>query len=145
MISRAQIVASAREWIGTPYHHQASLKGIGCDCLGLVRGVWRDLYGDEPERPPSYTPSWGQGDGRELMLEAAGRHLLALGCVQGQAGDMLVFRMRETAAAKHCGIVSYDGRMVHAYSNAAVCETMIGDYWKRRCVGVFAFPDIGGD
>ena len=39
--NREQIVAAARGWVGTPYRHQASLKGIGADCLGLVRGVWR--------------------------------------------------------------------------------------------------------
>ena len=40
-LSRAAIVAEARAWIGTRYCHQASVKGVGCDCLGLVRGVWR--------------------------------------------------------------------------------------------------------
>src|SRR3989338_4143365 len=53
-LTRQAIVAAARSWIGTPYRHQASLKGAGCDCLGLVRGVWRELYGDEPEAPPPY-------------------------------------------------------------------------------------------
>src|SRR5690606_4769974 len=43
------IVAEALEWVGTPYRHQASLKGVACDCLGLVRGVWRSIYGLEPE------------------------------------------------------------------------------------------------
>ncbi|MFL5163197.1 MAG: peptidase P60, partial [Microvirga sp.] len=45
------ILAEARSWIGTPYRHQASLKGIGCDCLGLLRGVWRGVMGREPELP----------------------------------------------------------------------------------------------
>lgn len=54
--TRAAIVAEARGWIGTPYRHQASLKGVGCDCLGLVRGVWRNCIGDEPETPPPYAP-----------------------------------------------------------------------------------------
>jgi NlpC/P60 family putative phage cell wall peptidase len=39
------IVAIARGWLGTPYRHQASLKGVGCDCLGLVRGVYAEAYG----------------------------------------------------------------------------------------------------
>jgi len=39
------IVAEARRWIGTPYRHQASLIGVGCDCLGLVRGIWRAVVG----------------------------------------------------------------------------------------------------
>ena len=46
---RAEIVRAARSWIGTPYRHQASLKGVGCDCLGLLRGVWREVVGAEPE------------------------------------------------------------------------------------------------
>ncbi len=43
MIAREKIVAAARAWVGTPYHHQASVKGAGCDCLGLIRGIWREL------------------------------------------------------------------------------------------------------
>jgi cell wall-associated NlpC family hydrolase len=49
---RAAIVAEARSWIGTPYRHQASLKGVGTDCLGLLRGVWRGVIGAEPEAVP---------------------------------------------------------------------------------------------
>src|SRR6185437_17129428 len=57
-LTRQDIVAEARAWIGTPYRHQGSLKGIGCDCLGLVRGVWRGVIGAEPERAPPYAPDW---------------------------------------------------------------------------------------
>ncbi len=58
MTMREQILAEARTWIGTPYRHQASLRGVGCDCLGLVRGVWRVLYTSEPEATPAYAPDW---------------------------------------------------------------------------------------
>ncbi|MEE8633091.1 MAG: hypothetical protein V3S93_01305 [Methyloceanibacter sp.] len=51
-------MAKARGWLGTPYHHQASVKGVGCDCLGLVRGLWRELCGPEPEAMPRYTRDW---------------------------------------------------------------------------------------
>lgn len=47
-IDRDALVAEARSWIGTSYRHQASVKGVGCDCLGLVRGVWRACLGEEP-------------------------------------------------------------------------------------------------
>ena len=67
---------AARDWIGTPYHHQASVNGVGADCLGLVRGVWRDLMGLEPEAPPAYSRDWAEADGCETMLEAARRHLV---------------------------------------------------------------------
>ncbi|MFD0934795.1 peptidase P60, partial [Methylobacterium trifolii] len=42
-LTGADVVAQARLWLGTPYRHQASLAGVGCDCLGLLRGVWRGL------------------------------------------------------------------------------------------------------
>ena len=54
--NRGAIVAAARAWIGTPYQHQASLIHVGCDCLGLVRGVRREVNGPEPEEAPPYTP-----------------------------------------------------------------------------------------
>lgn len=50
------VVIAARRWIGTPYVHQAALRGAGADCLGLVRGVWREVLGEEPEPVPPYTP-----------------------------------------------------------------------------------------
>ena len=62
-ITRSQIVAPRAGWIGTPYRHQAWLKGVGCDCLGLVRGVWRELFGGEPEPLPAYSRRLGRGDG----------------------------------------------------------------------------------
>ena len=43
----ARVIAIARSWLGTPYHDQASLRGVGCDCLGLARGVWREAVGPE--------------------------------------------------------------------------------------------------
>jgi NlpC/P60 family putative phage cell wall peptidase len=64
MVTREAIVAAARSFVGTPYHHQASCKKAGCDCLGLIRGVWRDVYGLEPEPMPPYTRDWGNATGR---------------------------------------------------------------------------------
>ena len=69
----ARAVDIARGWIGTPYHHQASLKGVGTDCLGLVRGVYRELNGQEAEAPPAYSRDWGETGPREgLAIARAG-------------------------------------------------------------------------
>jgi len=101
------IVAYARGWLGTPYHHQGSVRGAGCDCLGLIRGVWRTLYGPEPEAMPAYARDWGDATGSETLIAAACRHLVPLGCVSdARAGDVLVFRMRDKGVAKHAGILS---------------------------------------
>ena len=106
MVTREEIVTAARGWLGTPYHHQASVKGVGSDCLGLIRGIWRELYGPEPEAMPPYTPDWGSATGSETLLAAACRHLVTLEDVStARPGDVLVFRMRDEGVAKHAGIL----------------------------------------
>ncbi|QDL93074.1 peptidase [Paroceanicella profunda] len=134
----------ARGWIGTPYVHQASCRGAGTDCLGLLRGVWRELYGCEPEPVPAYTPDWSEPSGDERMLAAAARHMLRVAHDARLPGDVLVFRMRARAVAKHIGILgARDGAptVIHAYSGHAVTESPLGPAWDARIAAVFRFPD----
>ena len=141
-MTRAAIVAEARSWIGTPYRHQASLKGVGCDCLGLVRGVWRALYGAEPEAPPPYAPDWAEAAAGEPLAEAALRHLAPEARDAFGAGDILLFRWRAGLAAKHAAIVTAPGRMLHAHDGAAVAEVALTPWWRRRLAYAFRFPDL---
>ncbi|WP_298160542.1 NlpC/P60 family protein [Brevundimonas sp.] len=144
-------VAAARKWLGTPYRHQASLNGEGADCLGLLRGVWRETVGVEPEAIPTYRPDWAEVGGDETLLEAAQRWLIRKPVADMQPGDILLFRMAEGAPVKHCAILSDVGgpepRMIHAYWGRAVVESWMGPWWMRRLTAVFAWPDeaSGGD
>ena len=141
MTSRNRIIAEARAFIGTPYRHQASLKGVGCDCLGLVRGVWRALHGGEPERTPAYTPDWAEASGFEALVEAARRHLVELDDPRTFApGDVLLFRYSPRYPAKHAAIVTTPDLMVHAHDGASVAEVAIAQWWRRRLAFAFAFP-----
>ena len=137
-----QIVAAARRYIGTPYHHQGALAGAGCDCLGLIRGVFRDLYGAEPETPPPYTPDWGETGTREFLLEAAGRHLVPLPRGAGGAGDVVIFRLRAQAIAKHAAVLTGPDRMIHAQSRDRVREVTMNGWWRARVAGEFGWPDL---
>jgi NlpC/P60 family putative phage cell wall peptidase len=142
MITRAAIVAEARTWLGTPYRHQASLRGVGCDCLGLVRGVWRALYGDEPEPAGAYSPDWAEAAGGEPLADAALRHLAPVALEKFAAGDVLLFRWRTGMTAKHAAIATAPGRMVHAHDGAAVAEIAIAPWWRRRLAYAFRFPGV---
>ncbi|SRR5581483_10224467 len=168
-ISRAVIIAEAQSWIGTPYRHQASLKGVGCDCLGLIRGVWRAVIGEEPEAPPPYAPDWAEAAGGEPLAEAARRHLIPLaltsllaasphpnlpplagegregvseGGLAWGPGDVLLFRWRAGMTAKHAAIVTAPDLMVHAHDGAAVAEVAIAPWWRRRLAYAFRFPGV---
>ncbi|MEM6636088.1 MAG: peptidase [Pseudomonadota bacterium] len=136
-------VAEARRWIGTPYRHQASALHHGTDCLGLLRGVWRALYGVEPEPVPPYTRDWSEVGGAEDLWQAALRHLEAIDRPEAP-GDVLLFRMREGSVAKHLGLMAEVGPMasfVHAYSGHGVLESPLSAPWRRRVVARFAFPE----
>lgn len=146
-LSRAAIVAEAMSWRGTPYRHQASLKGAGTDCLGLIRGVWRAFYGPEPEGLPAYTPDWAEATGEEALLAAARRRLCERPISAMAPGDVLVFRMALGAPAKHAGVLVSPpaegrGSIVHAYWGREVVESRLVEWWSRRIAGVFAFPDV---
>lgn len=135
------VVAAARRYLGTPYHHQAAMAGAGCDCLGLVRGVWRDLYGAEPEEPPPYTPDWGETGAGEPMLDAARRHLVEIDLAAAGPGDVVLFRVRPGAVVKHAAVLSGGGRMIHAVSRDRVREVAMGAWWERRAVAGFGWPE----
>ena len=141
MISREMIVAETRGWIGTPYRHQASLKGIGCDCLGLVRGVWRVVIGDEPERAPPYAPDWAEAAGGEPLADAAARHLIAIERDAFCDGDVLLFRWRANLPAKHAAILVASDRMVHAQQCAAVAMATLSPWWRRRIAFAAVFEE----
>jgi NlpC/P60 family putative phage cell wall peptidase len=139
---REAIIAEARSWIGTPYHHQACLKGVGCDCLGLLRGVWRAVIGTEPETPPPYAADWAEASGEETLRAAALRYLSEIPLSEIAGGDVLLFRMSRTAPAKHCGIATDGEHMVHAWTGRSVCETPLGAFWRNRLVYAFRFAGI---
>lgn len=139
-----RVVALAREWIGTPYMHQASVKGVACDCLGLIRGLWRELYDAEPECAPAYTPDWGEIGPAEPLFEAASRHLLPAAPNEPLApGQIILFRMRAGAVAKHLAVLSQAGdapRFIHAYTGHGVIDSPLSTPWHNRITARFLFP-----
>ncbi|GGE40633.1 NlpC/P60 family protein [Actibacterium pelagium] len=136
-----QVVTEARKWIGTPYVHQASCLGAGTDCLGLLRGIWRGVLGHEPEAVPAYTKDWSEASGVEALWQAARRNLTEKPLLDAASGDVLLFRMRSGAVAKHLGIQGSLESFIHAYSGHSVVESSFSAPWRRRLVARFAFPE----
>lgn len=139
-----RVVTEARAWIGTPYVHQASVRGAGCDCLGLIRGIWRAVIGPEPQAIPAYSRDWSEPQGDEALWRAGLRHLVARPLDAAAPGDVLLFRMRSDGVAKHLGVQSTVGPQpgfIHAYSGHGVIESALSAPWARRVVARFAFPD----
>lgn len=139
---REAAVAEAEKWLGTPYRHQASDRGLGCDCLGLIRGVWLALYGSAPEPEVPYAADWAERSGEERLFDAALRYCgPAIAVSEMQPGDILLFRWRTQFAAKHAGILCGPDHFIHAYEQAGVIRSALVPAWRRKLAGVFRFPD----
>lgn len=136
----ARAVAIARAWIGTPYHHQASRKGVGADCLGLVRGVYRELLGRDAAAQTNYSRDWGEASGVESMLEGARQYLEETALAEVQPGDVIVFRLRRGVVAKHAAIAATATTMIHAMEGCDVSEVQLSPWWRRHIAGAFRFP-----
>ena len=132
------VVRLARGWIGTPYLHQASMKGVGCDCLGLLRGVWRELGRDDPEALPNYAPDWDEATRTETLYRGLRRHLREAPVVE--PGVVALFRMVPRGPAKHCGIVGERGgalTLIHARQNKRVSEEALTPFWRKKLAYAF--------
>lgn len=134
-MSTHAIVAAARECLGTPFHHQGRKAGAGLDCIGLVvvslRAVGKAVndrfdYGVRP-------------DGKSL--EAALIEHGAVRVCDVCAGDVLLFRYDNQP--QHVAMATDLDTMIHSFAPAGrVVETTIGDYWRRRLVGIYRFQAI---
>jgi NlpC/P60 family putative phage cell wall peptidase len=135
-----EIISLARSWIGTPYVHQASLKGVGCDCLGLLRGLWRDLHGEEADGDiPPYRPDW-DGTRGETLRDGLARHLDPVELEAVAPGDVLLFRMLPRAAARHCAILAERNgtpTLIHARQNKRVSEEPFTPFWRMKLAYAF--------
>ena len=134
------IVLLARAWLGTPYHHQASAKGAGTDCIGLIRGIYRELYGREAQALPAYTRDWAEASGQETLLAAARRHLVEIAPGEAEPGSVLVFRWRGATIAKHAAILATPTTIIHAIEGSPVSEVSLSPWWHRHMAAAFAFP-----
>ena len=123
--TRKAIVANARSWIGTAYHHAADLKGVGVDCAMLLIRVYGDLGLIEPADPRPYTRDWMLHRDDERYL----RWLLAYApeVASPAPGDVILFRFGRCFS--HGGIISAVAPLtiIHAFAPArAVLEEEVG-------------------
>ncbi len=134
----------ARRWIGTPYRHRASIEGVGADCLGLIRGIWREVVGSETYTVPVYSPDWISLGDADVMVAEFSRHLTPVNPTHVTIGDIAVFRFSRSSPAKHAGIVvsgiNADLHFIHSYSRFGVVENAFDQRWRARVVACFRFP-----
>ena len=140
-MKRAALIAEARSWIGTPYHHQAALKGVGCDCIGLIRGIYA-AFGGVVELPADYSPSWHLHRAEERLRDGLDRYGTEVPLLSARPGDILLFGIGKGPAA-HGAVLIEGAVIIHAYSEAgAVIASRLSGRWLAWRRAAFAFPGV---
>jgi NlpC/P60 family putative phage cell wall peptidase len=135
-----RVVDEARKWLSTPYRHQGSRREVGTDCLGFVRGIWRELYGVEPQQPGPYSMDWAEKGCDDQLLNAANRFFIPISAAPS-FGHLVLFRWNARTLVKHAGIMVSNTSFIHAYSGVGVVESPLVPAWRKKLAGVFAFPN----
>ena len=142
MTSRTQIVEAAREWIDTPFHHQARLKHVGVDCVGLVIGVARELALVPQDLDVLGYPR--TPDGTSLMATMR-QHMTEIDRAAMQPGDVIVvsFDRDPQHLAILCDYRHGGLSIIHAAGNTGrVIETRLMFSSAMTFVAAFALPGV---
>jgi len=144
-MKRQQIVAKAREYVGTRFQHQGRLKGFACDCVGLPLMVGDEL-GLVDRNGKAFckfdNANYGPQPLDRFVHEEAQRRLIEKPIDQMKPGDLITLRVPDTPC--HVAIVSsLQGGlgMIHAYVvTGRVVEHVLDKKWLKRIEGCFEFP-----
>lgn len=144
MIARAAIIEEARQWIGTPFVHQQQLRGVGCDCIGLVSGVAQAVGLPEADRWRNDVRF--RGYGREpvtaKLREAVAEYLDPV-TGRPQPGDILLFKFNGLPMHFAILVRMAPDYIVHGFQPMGrVVENSVGDTWRRRFAGAFAYRGV---
>ena len=139
-MTRDDVVAAARGWLGTPYRHLSARRGAGCDCLGLVCGVWGELGGETIELP-AYRADWRDTRHADDLLALAERRLVRASG-RPRAGQVILFQLGRTRVPRHCGIAVDEHGFIHAQEGRGVVLSDLTDGWRKHVAAIFDFPDL---
>lgn len=135
---RARIVAVARGTIGTPFHHQARLVGVGIDCVGLLVHVAKTIGIPHVDVPVySLRPN---GDELERILALS---LNRIPVEEASVGDVLCFWIRKRGEPQHVSILTAPDRMIHTYADVGrVVEHGYAGNWPAHVSSAWRYPGV---
>lgn len=131
------IIESARECLGTPFHHQGRIPKVGLDCIGLVLHVAiQNKYLDESVDRKDYS----RIPNVEMMESELNKYLDKIPNDELQPGDIVWLSVRNEPS--HVAIFT-GYSIIHAISTppSKVVEHRWDSYWQKRLVGVFRFRE----
>lgn len=142
MIAAAQrqaVIAEAHTWIGTPYHHEARIKGVGVDCAMILCEVYFAAGVVPFIDPRPYPHDWHFHRDEERYLQWIGK----AGGVEVDSprpGDLIVWKFGRCFS--HAAILCDNDYIIHSYIGQGVrLERRHAEIFAGRAVKYFTLWD----
>lgn len=135
----SRLVEIARGYLGTPFHHQGRLPGVGLDCAGVVVCAARELGINVHD-----VKGYGRIPTNGMFPAAVEGHCYRIAQADVQPGDLMMFAFR--TEPQHIAIVSRGEptMLIHASSDVGkVVENRLDDTWQKRLRGCYRLREIG--
>jgi len=131
---REAAIAEAHTWLGTPYHHQGRIKGVGVDCATILCEVYEKIGAIPFVDPTPYPPDWHlHRDGERYM---GWLHQYAKETDKPQPGDIALWKFGRCFS--HAGIIISDQQIIHSYLGiGVVIESTSASIFTNRPVKYF--------
>lgn len=129
-LTRENIQKSAYNWLGTPFLANANVFQSGCDCAGLIVGIYGEFIDFHIERKGKTIFSALSSIARQIEIEVA------------NIGDVLVFKNRASDSDQHCAILADNSRIIHSHWSRGVVENSYGQWFRARTIAAFSFFEV---
>ncbi|QQR68380.1 MAG: peptidase P60 [Alphaproteobacteria bacterium] len=140
-VTRDDAVTEARTWLGTPFLHQGALKGVACDCIGLVKGVGMalGLVDYDPVSPEALSyANYSMMPDSKRMRQGLARWLVPIPVDSALPADILF--MAWGREPQHVALITDHG-IIHSYSGVGkVVEHSLDDRWRQRIAAAYRYP-----
>lgn len=113
---RGRVVRIAREWVNTPYHTEARLKHIGCDCATLLVEVYAEAKVVPRFDIEHYPPDWHLHKSEELYLNQVLKYAREI--YEPKPGDICLWQMGRTFS--HGAIIIEWPTIIHSVMGRGV-------------------------
>lgn len=141
MTTSAEITAYALTLVGTPFHAQGRLPGVGMDCIGVAACICKHFGIPYLDRAAYSLRPTG-----ELMPALDAMFTRVIG--EPQEANVLLMAFddtlrKTTCEPHHVAILIGGSRIVHAYSTAGKCVVQTyTDHWRSKVRAVYRFPGV---
>lgn len=141
MTTRKQIIDAARSCLGTPFKHQGRVRGLGLDCVGLIRYPIIATHMQSYEENADFT-QYGKDPVPSKMGTHLSKYFTEVRVNELLPGDIIWCRVRNSP--QHLAIYTDEDTVIHSVSNGPnrVVEHILENKWRKRIYKIFRYKGV---